>query len=314
MEIYWNPNQLSLTQNGVTVSQTALQGTFYLDIWTYAIFGYYLSNLTNLVCASSGLLMYITAPCDYKSSTVLSLNQSDLVYIGTNPVTLNSFTGFIYSVYIDSNYNLLSSMLLSDTSTNFFATLVSNCALCTSSGTNCSCGLYSCINSSNICNQCDASCGLYCTSTSPSNWYNIKSLCLPYYYNPNTGSCNENLQYISNCNNQTTSTYCSQCDKGYYLSPNNDICLPCSPYCATCSGGNSINCLTCSDPNALVSKSGSCNCTSGYYAGLSQTLVCLPCSPYCATCSGGNSINCLTCSDPNALISKSGSCNYTNGY
>ena len=280
-------------------------------------FGYYIINFPGL-CVSTGLNLYVTAPCATGLYSVLVLSTTDTVVLGTNPVTSQNFEGFVSNIYI---YSDLLSSLLTSTSTPSG----SNNPLCTSGGVTCNCGVYSCINNdANDCNTCDASCGDTCTvASSSSSCINVQSICSPSYYDAALGACDTSITAISNCAVQSSSTVCTQCNSGYYQSPSQEACClyryyynagscaACSSDCYTCSGGLGTECLSCVS-GAAVTGAGSCECSDGYYESAGSPLACAACSGDCATCSGGTSSDCLSCGVGAGVVA--GSCLCESGY
>lgn len=314
LEICWNSDTLSFTQNGVTISQPALLGTFYVGTWSYLLIGYYITSSTIPNCNSNGIMIYDGSSCTSASSSYLSLSSSDVVYFGLNPVTSSKFNGFISNVYIGSSYSALLGIF-----SGFSVPTGSDCPLCASNGTPCNCGSYSCINNNpNMCNKCASACGRLCNSTLASSCLSAIELCVPYYYNYTLSTCDLTILHMMYCNTQTSSTVCTRCDTTYYVA--SATCHPCSPNCKTCSGPASNECLSCMDTNAVVvpnnasTTSGVCSCSTGYYnSGLGTSLACSVCSINCKTCTGSASF-CLSCADSNAAPTGSGSCMCKSGY
>ena len=81
-------------------------------------------------------------------------------------------------------------------------------------------------------------------------------------------------------------------------------CAACDVTCATCSGGNDTDCLTCVDSNSSVNGFGRWPCVDGWIdidagAGIDWQL----CHASWATCSDTTINGCLTCADPVATAS-----------
>ncbi len=135
-----------------------------------------------------------------------------------------------------------------------------------------------------------SSCSVYCNGcTGPSD--NTKCLdCAAITSVSKTGS---------------VSPYTCACPAGTVLS--GSACLPCSPYCASCTvPSDSSKCILCSSSiSGLVQSGTTCSCPSGTTISGSD---CLSCSVYCAECSVPNdSSKCITCSPTITGIQQTGS-------
>ena len=319
MSICWAAGSLTITQGGVSVSQSVAQGT-----WKSVIIGYYIVNLTVLVCVSNGILVNALAPCSSATASALTLSTTDLVLLGTNPVTSQQFSGFIYDFYLYSDYTtaLVTYGL-------FLPPLGSASPYTTLLLASCNCGSYSCSSlNANTCIECDPTCSSICYTTTSGDCVNPVTYCSPYYYDASTGSCDLSITAIIDCLTQSSSTVCVTCDAGYALSPSSNACcilgtyysagscLACYSDCATCSGGTSAYCLTCTDSHAAVaSPPGTCSCNTGYYPSATGPLVCAACNSDCSSCSAGLNTNCMACSDTHASVaSPPGQCLCNAGY
>lgn len=104
------------------------------------------------------------------------------------------------------------------------------------------------------------------------------------YFNSVNMSCIAKTSSINYCQTNSSTTVCSVCITGYYLS---------NSQCSSCA--NSIsNCIVCSNATTCLS------CTPSYYllqSSTSTTSQCLSCSSYsCSICySTISEIICLTC-------------------
>lgn len=122
---------------------------------------------------------------------------------------------------------------------------------------------------------------------------------------------------FTGCDASTTTNnlcVCFNCTTGYYLS--GVQCLPCSvahcslcptsSTCSICSQGyylsTATSCLNATATNCLQSKTNSSTlcavCSTGYYLG--TDLYCYSCQPNCLSCS--SRVNCLQCA-PNTILS-----------
>ncbi|CAG9330186.1 unnamed protein product [Blepharisma stoltei] len=116
-----------------------------------------------------------------------------------------------------------------------------------------------------------------------------------------------NQRFLQTCTspclgcNPRSSTACTSCVTGYYLSGSS--CIACLPQCSTCSSSTTcIVCLdtvhtsplycTCPTNSSLIGSS--CVCNQGYY--FSSNKVCSACATQCSVCSVSSS-NCTTCLD-----------------
>lgn len=85
----------------------------------------------------------------------------------------------------------------------------------------------------------------------------------------------------------------SVCPDGTYADPSLH-CVSCNSVCATCSGGSSSDCVTCS-AGAPFKSGTTCvaACPSREYANAGSE--CASCDPTCAECSGPNASSCTAC-------------------
>jgi len=165
------------------------------------------------------------------------------------------------------------------------------------------------------CIQCDPSCKS-CYGTDPNNCIacydpNILSngkcgpeepICDPSCKTCNGASANDCID----CPDGTTLNSDGQCvnvppppppcdtDNGYVIV--DGICEPCDQSCATCSGVNDTDCITCNGNDVLDKDSGlcvpPCDTDNGF---VMINGVCYPCDSTCATCSGKTATDCVTC-------------------
>ena len=187
-------------------------------------------------------------------------------------------------------------------------------------------------------NQCDSCApGLFhdsgtnkCVTHCSLGWYEdlVTATCAQCY---RASSSSDTERDCYTCTSNTPNS-CESCYAGTYLTPSNtceefcpdgwwgdasiktckqcyvyDVAVPSDQSCATCTAGNSDNCLTCNSPYFFDSSTGSTGkcvstCPDGYW-GDSVNNVCSPCYESnpgdnvqsCKTCSGEGAAKCLTC-------------------
>jgi hypothetical protein len=92
------------------------------------------------------------------------------------------------------------------------------------------------------------------------------------------------------------------CDSNQYQTQSGS-CAPCPPLCDRCTGPLNTDCTRCSY-RAVVSTSGSCACSVGYYYYQSVSYSgCNLCHPTCVTCTGGTPNSCTACPEGSSLSS-----------
>ncbi|KAL4509926.1 hypothetical protein ABPG72_010119 [Tetrahymena utriculariae] len=151
------------------------------------------------------------------------------------------------------------------------------------------------------------------------------------YFDSNQSQCANCDQACSACNYYPT--YCTQCQKGFYLYQNqcltqcpqaqtyiscngsSCICQACDPSCLQCFGNRNTQCLACSVGFYYNQINSSClkQCEDGYTQqilniGSSQQLICIPCDSNCRTCNQTNAQYCLTCKDNMYLNTVTNAC------
>lgn len=87
-------------------------------------------------------------------------------------------------------------------------------------------------------------------------------------------------------------TCVASCSSSYTLQ--GSYCIPCDPACATCSGTENYQCVTCSSGYYSLGSTCYSNCPSGYYNDQTSA-TCLKCSTQCVTCDGPGSNSCTSC-------------------
>ncbi|KAL4493949.1 hypothetical protein ABPG72_021966 [Tetrahymena utriculariae] len=213
----------------------------------------------------------------------------------------------------------------------------SNCKTCSSSG------------KPNNCQSCSgtlflSTSGNTCTSNCLINEFKNTSnnKCIPCHSSCSTcsGSSNNNCLSCSGSSyfNSVIKTCEPSCPDGTYPNSTGNICSQCDSSCATCNGGTSSNCLSCTYPtryfqpyssqcvtkcnskyktnclscsgsNFFDSAANSCvvSCPKGTYKNQSKN-ICSPCDDNCTTCNGPNTNQCLTCALPKYYQPSTGQC------
>ncbi|EAR90494.3 zinc finger lsd1 subclass family protein (macronuclear) [Tetrahymena thermophila SB210] len=141
----------------------------------------------------------------------------------------------------------------------------------------------------NICQQCDPS----CKTCNGQNSNNCQSCQAP------------NLFY-----QESSSTCVSICNTDQYQNTSTQICSSCNSECATCSGPNNNNCLSCSGNVFLYQNQCIPNCPNGYFNNINNN-TCTPCDSSCFTCNGSALNNCLSCQLQRYFNPISNECVYT---
>jgi hypothetical protein len=180
--------------------------------------------------------------------------------------------------------------------------------------TACSLQCSTCSSSSASCTSCDSNKLLYLqgsTCNCPSS-YSLSvtpssAQCTALACHPHCSTCSSQLvTFCTQCQpaRLLTSTNACICKSNSYIIPSitssdpNDIlstaqCQLCSPLCATCTGSNSDQCITCIQ-NAVLVEPSSCYCIRGYFFDPIYK-VCAPCDPSCFTCKSALSTQCTSC-------------------
>ncbi|KAH6919160.1 FRAS1 protein [Coprinopsis sp. MPI-PUGE-AT-0042] len=151
------------------------------------------------------------------------------------------------------------------------------------------------------CIPCDSSCGTcagsatFCTSCSGSLF-------------ASNGQC------VQSCPQSSFSSTSS-------TTPPRNICTPCHPDCATCSGSSFSQCTTCSSSRPVLSAptgstSGRClpTCNKNQFFD-AQSRECKSCDGSCGSCTGPTASACLSCQSPSQVV-RNGQCveaNCSNG-
>ena len=224
---------------------------------------------------------------------------------------------------------------------------IDNCAECqnqTGNCTKCREGTYL-MQATRRCEWCEEARGFY-LNTTDSRCYKCMDICKTCLNDTTCSSC-ENNYFISEDNGTCTScgegyfvdwsvngnlkckqcdagcrvcegkkNYCTQCQSGYYFSPDSrtcvsicstgsfvnllNQCVPCANNCTSCSSPYG-HCQTCIDGLVPIQLTGHvyCGspCPSKFYLDTSLK-VCLPCNVRCAECSK-TATNCTACSNWN---------------
>ena len=194
----------------------------------------------------------------------------------------NSFVGFLW------RFSLYTTIITSNSSYTI--------TLCTSSITsNClwDCDILSYF-SSGSCNPCNSVCTTGCRIDSTC------SVCT----DPKCYNCSDYSSSCTNCYDHASivSGLC-QCNNDYYWNTSQLNCISCDPTCATCTGSNNLNCLSCYG-NATFYSNTYCLCNDGYYWSGTK---CAECYETCETCSTGDVTGCIICKS-NSTKSADNSC------
>ncbi|EAR90505.2 zinc finger lsd1 subclass family protein (macronuclear) [Tetrahymena thermophila SB210] len=172
---------------------------------------------------------------------------------------------------------------------------------------------YNCISpgDQNSCTSCSGTLYLFsnqCINTCPTNTFYLtqtnNNICQPCHNScktcdgPNNNNCQSCLAL--SLFQQSSKTCVSQCNPNQYQNnsdPNNLICSSCDPSCATCSGPNNNNCVTCTGSLFLYQNQCISNCPKKYYNN-TQNNQCTQCDSSCYTCNGIATNNCTSCQLP----------------
>ncbi|CAJ1069789.1 extracellular matrix protein FRAS1 [Xyrichtys novacula] len=139
-----------------------------------------------------------------------------------------------------------------------------------------------------------------CLSTCPAGFYTegrVCAACPPFCLTCssrwNCETCSPQRPLLSPDSRECVST----CPSGSYIERHTH-CSYCDDSCSECSGPSQHDCVSCSNPSALL-KDGQCvpHCGSGYY---SQDGICFACDSSCASCFPDNP-NCMSCPQGTAL-------------
>ena len=146
----------------------------------------------------------------------------------------------------------------------------------------------------------------------------------------NCTTCFASTTYYSIYYSPVDNSCVRTCPGGYYADtspPPNNQCRKCYQYnppthlsgtCATCSGPDSYQCLSCNSSQFLDSTTSTCvnSCPTGWW-GNSSSSKCEPCFKTwsatqliqnCFTCNGPNSTNCTSCSSGSFYYTPNSSC------
>jgi len=244
--------------------------------------GYYLSPSTTGGC----MICDVTCnTCNTTSTTCLSCNSGTYLYSNTCPTTCPN--GYYKSI-----------------SDNTCKTCDTSCAECSAAGssacTGCATGYYlTAENQCSVCSGC-ASCVttatncLSCSGTTYLNGNTCVAICpngeWPRSSDNTCQNCDSSCQ---TCVSPGTSTSCSTCNSGFYIS--GTTCQNCSIVCSTCIT-NAITCLSCPSGSYLFGSNCISSCPDGNWPNTANK-TCDSCDSSCLTCQfPGTSTSCLTCS------------------
>lgn len=152
-----------------------------------------------------------------------------------------------------------------------------------------------------------------------------------YYPNSTTKKCTPCNSSCLACTSATACTLCypptsylsgsncvTKCPSGTFGNYQTTLCESCYMGCATCDGGATTDCLTCSSGYTFNSSLGTCSktggitcsgtnyiqgnscvksCSSGYYASTNDSgnKMCATCAATCKECTGGTTSDCTAC-------------------
>lgn len=172
----------------------------------------------------------------------------------------------------------------------------------------CSMGCLQCSGSPTNCQVCDNDNQFYKVTGIP----NYCALCNFQTSFLEGNTCTKCSSNCASC--QNSASYCTSCPKNKFLyvrdntcgdcknevglykdtktDPNQPLCSPCLPECASCS--NTIICETCVEGQYLYSNKSCSVCTAQNEAITGTS--CVNCDSSCLTCKGPLPIDCLTCS------------------
>ncbi|EAR90502.2 zinc finger lsd1 subclass family protein (macronuclear) [Tetrahymena thermophila SB210] len=140
----------------------------------------------------------------------------------------------------------------------------------------------------NICQSCDKN----CKTCNGQNSNNCLSCQAPLFYQASSSTCE------------------SSCNANQYKNDTNQSCSPCPSNCATCSGPNNNNCLSCSGNLFFYQNQCIPNCPDGFFNDNTNN-TCSPCDSTCFTCNGSKQNNCLSCQNKRYFNPLSNQCVYT---
>lgn len=191
----------------------------------------------------------------------------------------------------------------------------------------------------NTCESCNGKCAVcfgpaptQCTSCTTTNFlfgtecYATTCPDNTYYGNTISNTCTKCPAPCLTCSHPGTTTTCSACIDGYYLSTT--TCLPCIAHCKTCNTA-STECDVCYTNYvadvAIVSNDKTCICDVGYFMHIGTCLATCPagfwaststrkcesCTPNCASC---NSLTFCTSCASGYTLSNTNWCICSSGY
>lgn len=101
----------------------------------------------------------------------------------------------------------------------------------------------------------------------------------------------------------------STCSTGFYLSNNNERCLPCHETCLNCTSSTELSCTSCKLGYVLLDDSHRCEKHTGkpYYIDI-ETGETHTCHSSCKFCNGPQPNNCLACRLNERVLLDDGNC------
>ncbi|XP_013775732.1 furin-like protease 2 [Limulus polyphemus] len=193
----------------------------------------------------------------------------------------------------------------------------------------CSKGFY--INSEQVCEPCDSSCGncsgpshLECITCPPSQYLHLGQCmesCPVGMGHSKKYECIPCPETCSTCK-ESGPGKCQKCREKYILHEDNCIascpsrwfrdtrgkCQQCHSSCFTCIEGTEYECSSCTNGHALLNGQCLQSCLKGYYKYTSRNNIteCLPCHHSCESCKGPSNMECTTC--PGNSTQQDGKC------
>ena len=159
----------------------------------------------------------------------------------------------------------------------YFLTSGAQCSACS--------GCYTCVITANNCSSCTG-------VTYLSNTQCVTTCPIGYWSKASDNTCQICDTSCKTCSSPGTSSSCTSCNDGSYLSGTN--CYLCNTVCKTCVT-TATKCLTCNSGTFLSGTVCLSSCLDGTWVDTS-TSSCKPCDTSCLTCqSPGTSTSCLSC-------------------
>ncbi|CAG9320645.1 unnamed protein product [Blepharisma stoltei] len=210
---------------------------------------------TELVCTVNGISDTASTDfgVDYFMDTASGFYSTIAALQTASSSYSTYYTGFIYKILIDNSYS-------SATSDYQTTSCSGGCSTCPAASSTCliACpiGEYWTSSNYNSCSSCHSNClAKGCRDDGP-----ICNLCDDII----CSVCSDYSAVCTTClsNAALVSSQCT-CNDSYYWDSTNQVCTPCQSSCATCDGGTSSDCLSCTGSYYL---NGVCytTCPNGY--------------------------------------------------